>query len=105
MKLKEPLLFRQQAYIDGAWCNADSGATFGVDNPATGEIIGNVPDMGAAETQRAVRTDNLSPRALVARAPVAAEQPPHGVARHAQARGTRVGCIGRRPWQHPVSRL
>jgi succinate-semialdehyde dehydrogenase/glutarate-semialdehyde dehydrogenase len=60
MKLKEPLLFRQQAYIDGAWCNADSGATFGVDNPATGEIIGNVPDMGAAETQRAIDAANAA---------------------------------------------
>jgi succinate-semialdehyde dehydrogenase/glutarate-semialdehyde dehydrogenase len=54
MKLKEPLLFRQQGYIDGAWVDADSGATFAVDNPATGEIIGKVPDMGAAETQRAI---------------------------------------------------
>ena len=60
MKLKEPLLFRQQAYIDGAWCNADSGATFGVDNPATGEIIGQVPDMGAAETQRAIDAANAA---------------------------------------------
>ena len=54
------LLFRQQAYIDGAWCNADSGATFGVDNPATGEIIGNVPDMGAAGTQRAIDAANAA---------------------------------------------
>ena len=60
MKLKEPLLFRQQAYIDGAWCDADSSATFAVDNPATGEIIGHVPDMGAAETQRAINAANAA---------------------------------------------
>ena len=60
MKLKEPLLFRQQAYIDGAWCDADSGATFAVDNPATGEIIGQVPDMGATETQRAIDAANAA---------------------------------------------
>ena len=54
MKLKEPLLFRQQGFINGEWVDADSGKTFGVDNPATGEIIGQVPDMGAAETQRAI---------------------------------------------------
>ncbi|HPV25290.1 MAG TPA: aldehyde dehydrogenase family protein, partial [Casimicrobium sp.] len=60
MKLKDPLLFRQQAYINGAWCDADSGKTFGVDNPATGEIIGQVPDMGAAETQRAIDAANAA---------------------------------------------
>lgn len=60
MKLKDALLFRQQAYINGAWCNADSGQTFEVDNPATGEVIGQVPDMGAAETQRAIDAANAA---------------------------------------------
>ncbi len=54
MQLKEPLLFRQQCYLDGAWVGADSGKSFAVHNPATGEALGNVPDMGAAETLRAV---------------------------------------------------
>ncbi|MCA3248537.1 MAG: NAD-dependent succinate-semialdehyde dehydrogenase [Azospirillum sp.] len=52
--LKDPKLFRQQAYIDGRWVDADSKKTFDVDNPATGEMIGHVPDMGAAETRRAI---------------------------------------------------
>src|SRR6516164_7534053 len=52
--LKDSDLFRQQAYIGGRWCDADSGATFKVDNPATGEILGNVPLMKANETRRAV---------------------------------------------------
>ncbi len=52
--VNESPLFRQQAFIDGAWLGADSGATFDVDNPATGEIIGSVPDMSAAETARAI---------------------------------------------------
>jgi succinate-semialdehyde dehydrogenase/glutarate-semialdehyde dehydrogenase len=47
-------LFREQAYIDGAWVDADSGATFAVIDPATGETIANVPRMGAAETRRAI---------------------------------------------------
>jgi succinate-semialdehyde dehydrogenase/glutarate-semialdehyde dehydrogenase len=54
MQLKDPTLLRQQAYIDGQWCNADSGETCAVTNPATGETIGTVPKMGAAETRRAI---------------------------------------------------
>ncbi len=41
-------------YINGEWVKADSGETFDVDNPATGEIIGTVPMCGEAETKRAV---------------------------------------------------
>jgi succinate-semialdehyde dehydrogenase/glutarate-semialdehyde dehydrogenase len=52
--LKDPSLFRQQGYIDGAWCDADSKKTFDVDDPATGTMLGCVPDMGAAETRRAI---------------------------------------------------
>src|SRR5450830_920243 len=52
--LKDPDLFRQQAYIDGAWCDADGGGTHDVTNPATGEKIGTIPNMGAAETSRAI---------------------------------------------------
>ncbi|HXZ91740.1 MAG TPA: NADP-dependent succinate-semialdehyde dehydrogenase [Burkholderiales bacterium] len=54
LDLKDPKLFREQCYIDGAWAAADSKKTFPVDNPATGETIGVVPDMGAAETRRAI---------------------------------------------------
>ena len=54
MKLTDSNLFRTQAYIGGKWENASSGATRDVVNPATGEKIGTVPDMGAAETRRAI---------------------------------------------------
>src|SRR5438132_114281 len=54
MQLKDTQLFRQQAYIDGAWVDADNGQTIKVNNPATGEILGTVPKMGAAETRRAI---------------------------------------------------
>lgn len=54
MQLKDPSLFRQQAYLDGEWCDADGGGTHAVANPATGETIGSVPLMGAAETRRAI---------------------------------------------------
>jgi succinate-semialdehyde dehydrogenase/glutarate-semialdehyde dehydrogenase len=54
MQLKDPKLFRQQAYIDGQWLGADSGKSFSVNNPADDSTLGAVPDMGAAETQRAI---------------------------------------------------
>ncbi|HEY0848038.1 MAG TPA: NAD-dependent succinate-semialdehyde dehydrogenase [Noviherbaspirillum sp.] len=54
MQLNDPTLFRQKAYINGEWCIADAGATNPVRNPANGRVIANVPDMGAAETRRAI---------------------------------------------------
>ena len=60
MQLKDPSLFRQQAYIDGVWLDADSGQTIKVNNPATGEIIATVPKMGAAETRRAIEAAELA---------------------------------------------
>ena len=47
-------LLQRQAYVDGAWVDADSGETFPVVNPATGEVVADVPRMGAAETRRAL---------------------------------------------------
>ncbi|HVJ56362.1 MAG TPA: aldehyde dehydrogenase family protein, partial [Terrimicrobiaceae bacterium] len=54
LSLQDSDLFRQQAYIGGRWCDAESGATVEVNNPATGEILGTVPRMGANETWRAI---------------------------------------------------
>jgi succinate-semialdehyde dehydrogenase/glutarate-semialdehyde dehydrogenase len=54
IQLKDPNLFRQKAYINGSWCVADAGATNVIRNPANGEAIAAVPDMGAEETRRAI---------------------------------------------------
>ncbi|MFL6660358.1 MAG: NADP-dependent succinate-semialdehyde dehydrogenase [Massilia sp.] len=54
LTLKDPSLLRQQSYINGAWCDADDASTINVVNPATGESLGSVPHMGAAETARAI---------------------------------------------------
>ena len=54
MELNDPALLRQQTYIDGVWTNAESGAKFDVTNPVDGAVIGSVPDMGVAETKRAI---------------------------------------------------
>ncbi len=45
---------RRQCYIAGRWTDADSGKTFAVTDPATGEKIASVPDCGGAETRRAI---------------------------------------------------
>ena len=70
MQLKDAQLFRQQAFVNGQWLDADNGQTIKVTNPATGEVIGTVPKMGAAETRRAIEAaDKALPawRALTAK--------------------------------------
>jgi succinate-semialdehyde dehydrogenase/glutarate-semialdehyde dehydrogenase len=56
--LQDQTLFRQACYIDGSWVSAQSSATIDVDNPATAEIIGTVPKLGAAETRAAIDAAN-----------------------------------------------
>jgi succinate-semialdehyde dehydrogenase/glutarate-semialdehyde dehydrogenase len=53
MSNPNPLL-RSEAFVDGAWIGADEGARFAVTDPATGATLAEVPDLGAAETERAV---------------------------------------------------
>ncbi|RXZ42049.1 NAD-dependent succinate-semialdehyde dehydrogenase [Crenobacter cavernae] len=60
MNLKDQQLFRQQAYIDGAWCDAESRATLPVLDPATGETIATVPLMGEAEAIWAIEAANAA---------------------------------------------
>ncbi|MBF8728930.1 NADP-dependent succinate-semialdehyde dehydrogenase [Pseudomonas guariconensis] len=70
MRLNNPALFRQQAFIDGEWLDAASGKTITVENPATGELIGSVPRMGQRETRLAIEAaDRALPawRALTAK--------------------------------------
>ena len=52
--LTDSNIFRQACYVDGAWVTARSGGTIAVDNPATGDILGTVPKLGAAETRDAI---------------------------------------------------
>jgi len=58
--LKDPSLLRQQAFVAGAWCDADDGQTIAVTNPANGETVASVPHMGAAETKRAIDAANAA---------------------------------------------
>ncbi len=43
MKLSDPRLFRQYAYIGGKWTHGDEGREEAVVNPANGEVIGHIP--------------------------------------------------------------
>jgi succinate-semialdehyde dehydrogenase/glutarate-semialdehyde dehydrogenase len=54
LKLDNNSLIRDQAYIDGEWRGAQSGARFPVRNPATHEVIAEVADLDEADVREAV---------------------------------------------------
>jgi succinate-semialdehyde dehydrogenase/glutarate-semialdehyde dehydrogenase len=54
MKLADPGLWKHEGFIAGAWAPAVSGQTTEIRNPANGDSLGVVPDMGAAEARRAI---------------------------------------------------
>ena len=61
LALKDPSLFKQQCYLNGAWVDAPAGAqTTTVTNPATGEVIGHVPRMGRDAAAQAINDANAS---------------------------------------------
>jgi succinate-semialdehyde dehydrogenase / glutarate-semialdehyde dehydrogenase len=60
MRLKDPQLLRDKAYVNGEWVSADSGATFPVTNPVSGAVLTNVPDMLEGETRRAIEAANAA---------------------------------------------
>ena len=61
LALKDPSLFKQQCYLNGAWVDAPAGTeTTTVTNPATGEVIGHVPRMGRDAAAQAINDANAS---------------------------------------------
>jgi succinate-semialdehyde dehydrogenase/glutarate-semialdehyde dehydrogenase len=52
--LRDPSLFRQQAYVGGCWADASTGERIEVIDPADGTTIGSVPSISAAETAKAL---------------------------------------------------
>lgn len=56
MQLNDPSLLKHQAYLNGQWVSANDSAVFGVTNPANGEVIAEVPNMGQAETHSVIET-------------------------------------------------
>ncbi len=54
LALKKATLLRQDGYIGGKWQQAEGDRRFAVTDPATGETIVQVADMGRAETEQAI---------------------------------------------------
>lgn len=54
LSLNNPELFRQQAYVNGQWVDAESPTRTTVTNPASGEKLGEIPCLGEAETRQAI---------------------------------------------------
>ena len=54
LEIKNQSLFIEKAYIDGRWVDADDKSTLDVINPVNQEIIGQVPNCGAEETNVAI---------------------------------------------------
>ncbi|MBN8758480.1 MULTISPECIES: NAD-dependent succinate-semialdehyde dehydrogenase [unclassified Variovorax] len=53
-QLRDPSLLKSACLVNGVWLAADNGTTLDVTNPSTGAVIGTVPNMAQAETQRAI---------------------------------------------------
>ena len=52
--LKDPSLFKEQAFINGKWI--DSKETFPVTNPATDELIASVSNLSSKDAELAIKT-------------------------------------------------
>ncbi|MDS0788217.1 NAD-dependent succinate-semialdehyde dehydrogenase [Proteus vulgaris] len=61
MKITTNPYFREQGYIDGLWCNAKNNETVDVIDPATGTLLGTVPNMA---TQEAIMAVDAAQKAL-----------------------------------------
>jgi succinate-semialdehyde dehydrogenase / glutarate-semialdehyde dehydrogenase len=60
--LKDPSLLVTKAYVAGEWVMADDGTTFPVTNPARGDVICQLPNLGRAETARAIKAAHTAHR-------------------------------------------
>ena len=65
--LKDTALLRQDAYVNGAWVAAASGARFAVANPATGAVIAQVADLSGEDVRLAIEAAGAAQSAWAAR--------------------------------------
>ncbi|MDP2064019.1 MAG: NAD-dependent succinate-semialdehyde dehydrogenase [Phaeovulum sp.] len=65
--LQDPSLLATRAFVAGEWIDADDGTTFPVTNPARGDVICHVPNLGRTETARAIAAANLAMKEWAAR--------------------------------------
>ena len=54
MNLNDPSLLRVDSYVNGAWTTAAGDKRFAVTNPATGDIVAEVADLGANDVTAAI---------------------------------------------------
>ncbi|MFJ4056507.1 NAD-dependent succinate-semialdehyde dehydrogenase [Pseudomonas putida] len=59
-QLRDPSLLMEKSYANGAWIDADDGATLAVVNPANGQTLAHVPALGASETRRVIAAAEAS---------------------------------------------
>ncbi|MEC8366558.1 MAG: NAD-dependent succinate-semialdehyde dehydrogenase, partial [Pseudomonadota bacterium] len=67
MNLTDPTLLRTDAYVNGTWTAAPGGKRFAVTNPANGETVAEVADLGTAETTAAIDAAVPAQKAWAAR--------------------------------------
>ena len=67
MNLNDSTLLRTDSYVNGAWTAAPGDRRFAVTNPATGETVAEVADLGAAETTAAIDAAVPAQKAWAAR--------------------------------------
>lgn len=65
--LKDPSLLETRGYVAGEWIDADDGARFDLRNPARGDVIARVADLGRSETARAIAAADAARHAWAAR--------------------------------------
>ncbi|MFT6527108.1 MAG: succinate-semialdehyde dehydrogenase/glutarate-semialdehyde dehydrogenase [Celeribacter sp.] len=67
MGLNDQSLLKQANLIGEHWIDAASGAALDVTNPATGDVIGQVPALGASETHEAIKAAEVAQKSWAAR--------------------------------------
>jgi len=82
VELGDLRLLREHGYINGKWCAADDKGVIEVTNPANGQTLGKIPNMGPAETGRAIETGHAA--LATWRRQLAHERADHLMAWHAE---------------------
>lgn len=67
MHLNDPTLFCEKVPVAGRWIGCDDRETATIRNPATGKIVGQVPELGATETQAAITAAVIAQKAWARR--------------------------------------
>ena len=74
--LSDPSLLKTQAYINGAWVDAEDGGTFQVLNPATHEVVAEMANVGGGVHPAAASRNAAQPAHVLAATADADEVPP-----------------------------